>query len=366
MTKLVLFWAFYPKYLQHFYQQNPQLAALSYQQQRAALLADNFGWPPALMRSLAAQGHDVEILIVNAQPLQQVWAREQGIEFDNNWQFTIPLAQIRKFGPDAIWIGSMFQYFRGSYLAQLKAACQKLFAWIACPIPDNITLEPVDCVITSHANFQAQFLQQGKPSELLLPAFEQNIAAFLQQTPKDIDCSFIGSVTYGHLKRMQVLKRLVKETPITIWSDPPKFLSRGLLSPKFIQGYLSMGAVRQRMQPGVWGMEMYRTLARSKICINVHIDVAAGLAGNMRMFEVTGAGSLLLTENASNLQDLFEPNQEVAVYSSTDELIEKIRYYLAHPQECKAIAAAGQKRTLSCHSTAQRSHGLIEIFHKYL
>jgi spore maturation protein CgeB len=364
--KLVLFWAFYKKYLDFFYSKHQGLAALPYQQQLDILLSDNFGWPPALMRRLAEQGHDVEILVVNAQPLQKAWAQENGVAFDTTWQFDIPLHQIRLFQPDIVWIGSMFQYFRENYLSQLKNNCQKLFAWIACPFPKNIVLEPLDCIITSHANFQTQFVEWGKPSELLLPAFESNILTNLSHPPQDIDCSFIGSFTYGHLKRMQVLKRLVKDTPITLWSDPPKFLSRGLFSLKFIQGYLSMGTVRQRMQPSVWGMDMYHTLARSKICINVHIDVAGGLAGNIRMFEVTGAGSLLLTENAPNLQDLFEPNQEVAVYNNTDELIEKIRYYLAAPQECQAIAAAGQKRTLTHHSTLQRSHELIEIFHKYL
>ena len=43
--------------------------------------------------------------------------------------------------------------------------------------------------------------------------------------------------------------------------------------------------------------------------LNRHIDVAEGYANNMRLFEATGVGALLLTEAAPNLADLFEPGR---------------------------------------------------------
>lgn len=364
--RLVLFWAFYEKYLTYFYNKNPYLSGLPYAQQLNVLLSDYFGWPPSLMRRVAEQGHEVEILIVNAESLQKAWAVENGVDFGKDWQFAIPLAQVKQFKPNVLWIGSMFQYFRGGYLTQLKDSCRRLFAWIACPLPSDLSLVGVDCVLTSHANFQEHFVKQGQASELLLPAFESDIAAKLTGIEKDIDCSFIGSVSYAHLKRMEVLKRLVKETPLTIWADHPKLISRGLLRPEFIRSYLSMGEVRRRMNPGVWGMDMYCTIAKSKICINVHVDVASGLAGNMRMFEVTGSGGLLLTEKAPNLHHLYEPDAEVVTYSSTNDLIEKINYYLSHPQEREAIAQSSQQRTLSDHSAIKRSYEFLEIVSRYL
>jgi spore maturation protein CgeB len=363
--KLVLFWSFYSKYTDAVYAKNPKLVGLSYREQLDGLLADYFGWPPALMRRLVDLGHEVEILLVNVEPLQRAWAKENGVVFEPDWQFSIPLAQLQQYRPDVLWIGSMFQYYRG-YLEQIRPYCKKIFAWIACPLPKMLNISSVDCVLTSHANFQQHFLDQGMPSEILLPGFEPKILESLGNRLKDVECSFAGSLSYGHLQRMRVLKQLTKKTPLTIWGDQPKLLSRGITNPRFVRTYLSMRRVRKRTKPSVWGMDMYRTLARSKICVNIHIDVAGGLAGNMRMFEVTGTGSLLITEDAPNLRDLYEPDREVVTYKSTDELIEKINYYLGSPQEREAIAQAGQAKTLGHYNSLKRAQDLLTIVHRYM
>ena len=65
--------------------------------------------------------------------------------------------------------------------------------------------------------------------------------------------------------------------------------------------------IRQRYHGEAWGLEMYRVLARSRIVVNRHIDVAEGYANNMRLYEATGSGALLVTENGRNLRELFEP-----------------------------------------------------------
>jgi spore maturation protein CgeB len=106
---------------------------------------------------------------------------------------------------------------------------------------------------------------------------------------------------------------------------------------------------------------MYEVLARSRIVINRHGPVAAGYANNMRLFEATGAGAMLVTEAAPNLPDYFEPGREVVTYEGPDELIEKLRYYLEHDEERKRIAAAGQGRTLRDHTYAKVIGRLSQI-----
>ncbi len=54
------------------------------------------------------------------------------------------------------------------------------------------------------------------------------------------------------------------------------------------------------------------------------------------------------------------------VHTSIDDPIDKIAYYIDRPQERKAIAQAGQARTLKDHSTVQRGKELIDIFTRYL
>jgi spore maturation protein CgeB len=317
--KIILFWSYYEYYLSRLYKANPSLTSLSYQEQLDYMLVDYFGWPPALVKRVGEQdGYEVRILIVNARQLQQAWAKENGCEFDiRSWEYDIPLQQVKQFAPDIIWIGSMFNYF-GEYLDKLKDHSRKIFAWIAYPPPSSLDVAAVDCILTSHSNFQEYFIDKGKCCELLLPTFEPRVLDNFTKIDRDIECSFIGSLSYMHLQRMETLRQLVSNTPIQIWSSLPKLLSKGLLQPKFIQSYLAMGSVRAKMNSSVWGLEMYQVLRRSKITINIHLDAAAGLAGNMRMFEATGMGALLVTEDAPNIRELYEPGTEVITYQSTE------------------------------------------------
>jgi spore maturation protein CgeB len=86
----------------------------------------------------------------------------------------------------------------------------------------------------------------------------------------------------------------------------------------------------------------------------------------MRLFEATGVGTCLLTDRKSNLASLFEPDREVAVYGSPDECVERARWLLDHPRECREIALAGQRRTLRDHTFARRATVLDSILREEL
>lgn len=73
-----------------------------------------------------------------------------------------------------------------------------------------------------------------------------------------------------------------------------------------------------------------------------------------RVFEVPGAGGFLLTEQADHLDDYYRPGREVAVFEGIDDLAQKIRHFLANPQERDEIAQAGHVRTRREHTYASR------------
>lgn len=364
--KILLFWSYYKKYIDDIYEKHTNLHTLSYNEQLDKILSDHFGWPPALVKKLEDQGHEVKILIVNSEPLQRAWTKENNCVFDSGkWQYEIPLQQVKSFSPDILWIGAMFDYF-GEYLKELKPYCKKIFAWTACPIPKSLDLSYIDCFLTSHTNFRDYFVSSGKTCEILLPAFEEKILESIGIKDRDIECSFIGSLTWAHIERIKILRKLSDIVDIQIWADPPSLFVKRILKPGFIQSYIDFLRIRGKIYSGMWGLSMYGILARSQISVNIHGDVAFGLAGNMRMFEATGAGTLLVTEDAPNIRELFEPDKEVITYKNMDDLIDKIKYYTDKPKEREAIARAGQIRTLKNHSTIQRSKEIIEIFCRYL
>jgi len=81
----------------------------------------------------------------------------------------------------------------------------------------------------------------------------------------------------------------------------------------------------------------------------------------MRLYEATGAGSCLLTDAKLNLSELFEPDVEVVTYDSADDCAVKVKYLLDHEDERRAIAEAGQRRTLRDHTFDNRAVRLDEI-----
>ena len=106
---------------------------------------------------------------------------------------------------------------------------------------------------------------------------------------------------------------------------------------------------------------MYQQLQRAKIALNIHIDLAENYAANMRLYEATGVGTMLVTDAKLNLHELFEPGKEVVAYRTPEECAELIAHYLEHPVEREAIASAGQQRTLREHTYYHRMQELVEI-----
>ncbi len=112
--------------------------------------------------------------------------------------------------------------------------------------------------------------------------------------------------------------------------------------------------------PGGWRVAAAGRALASKVVPSGGTDGHSGprqIKG--RVFEVPGCGGFLLTGDAENLNDYYRTGQEMLVFNSIADLIEKIRYYLDHEQERAAIAQAGYQRTLREHTYVQR---FTEIF----
>lgn len=101
--------------------------------------------------------------------------------------------------------------------------------------------------------------------------------------------------------------------------------------------------------------EMLRVFNQSKINLNLSTN-STGLGAQMkgRHFEVPACGGFLLTDYSPDLEEYYKVGKEVECYRSIEEMIDKIRYYLSHDKERKAIANAGYNRTLREHTWDKR------------
>lgn len=78
-----------------------------------------------------------------------------------------------------------------------------------------------------------------------------------------------------------------------------------------------------------------------------------------RHFEIPQVGGFQISTPADDLTSYFVPGKEIVIASSTQDLIEKIKYYLEHAYEREEIASAGHARMLKEH---QWHHRFEHIF----
>ena len=79
-----------------------------------------------------------------------------------------------------------------------------------------------------------------------------------------------------------------------------------------------------------------------------------------RTFEVPGAGGLLLTQPADDLERYFAAGKEIDVFASPDEAAAKIRRHVNEPERRDAMARAGHERVRREHTYAARFAPLLE------
>ena len=364
----------YPAFLDWLYAENPALHEKPYDEHLRIHTEACFGQTGFCTSNLRALGHEAYDLHVNSEFMQKQWALEHGLKVssDRQWQlrlrrgivpcvsrnklrrwfYEILAAQIRHYKPDVV-LNLAMDGISSAFLQEMKHHTRLLVGQIAAPLPEGENWGVYDLVISSLPNIVEQFRHLGVPSEFNRLAFEPSVLSHLQTQKKNILVSFVGSFTSAHGKRDQLLEHLCSNLPMNVWGNGVEQLPPD--SP-----------IRARYLGTAWGIRMFRILAASKITVNHHIDIAQSYANNLRLFEVTGAGALLITDWKDNLHEMFELDKEVVAYRNPEECGELIQYYLEHNEEREAIAASGQRRTLESHTYLQRMRDLNTIVSKYL
>jgi hypothetical protein len=80
---------------------------------------------------------------------------------------------------------------------------------------------------------------------------------------------------------------------------------------------------------------------------------------HLREFEAPMSRALYCTGYMDELAEMFEPDKEVLVYRNEHELLDKVRYYLAHPDEAEKVRQAGHARALGDHTYHLRFQMLL-------
>ena len=392
--KFVLIDYDYPEFLTWLYAQTPRLTEEPYEEQSRVRAESLFGVADFYSSNLRKLGHQAWDVYPNNEVIQEAWragaggssngaaTRSTSQQISESLLHLLakgtrgPLAalrpigrplvrslrrpkesrlndvlrdQIRHYDPDVV-INFHMAGIGSSVLRDMLPPGRVLLGQIASPLPESGDFGEYDLVLSSLPNFVDHFKNLGLRAELQRLAFEPRVLTRLIDLRKSIPVSFVGSVSRAHTSRTELLEYL---------SEMPEFELWGRLVHKLRDG----SAIRTHYEGQAWGITMYQTLAASKITINQHIDIAESHANNLRLYEATGVGTMLITDWKEDLHELFEPGKEVVTYRSPEECVELVRYYLEHDDEREAIARAGQARTISEHTYENRIRQLLDIVH---
>jgi hypothetical protein len=344
----------YPEFLRSHYGSRPELAYEPYAVQWRALMDTFFGTADAYSHFLGSLGHEAHEVVINCEPLQLAWAAEHGLRRGRlerlrrlRWGGSLLLEQVRAFEPDVVYVQDL-RALPPRVLRALRRLTRLLVGQSASELPSEESLGLFQLVLTSFPHYVERLRRGGIDVEYLRIGFDPRVLERVQTTGARSGVVFIGSLRRGRHGANELLARAAERAPI-------EFYGYG------VEDWPEDSVVRKRHRGEVWGIDMYRVLAETKIALNRHIDVADDYANNMRLYEATGMGALLITDAKRNLGELFELEREVVPYSGEEDVVGAIARYLGDDDARGTIARAGQRRTLRDHSYDVRMRELADI-----
>ncbi len=188
------------------------------------------------------------------------------------------------------------------------------------------------------------FVQTKKLKATFLPFGAKKLDLPLDPTPS-IDILFVGSCDLRRIFLLEYIKEKV-----TVYGD------------RWDRNYpLISDDLRVKIKDNaVWGEDLHKLLADSKIVLNITRShfYGAETGVNLRIFEALAAGCFLLTDYCEEIANLFVIGEEIEVFRSSTELVDKVNYYLANPEKRLEIAKRGHMQFLRNHTWNARAKEL--------
>ena len=327
--KILFLNIYYKDFLKAHYKEN-KIAHLEYMEQWDSIQGAMHGDADFYSRGMAKQGWEAHDLITNCKALQRQWAKEN--DFDGDKQ-EIWIEQIRRYKPDVVYSQGLWLINDETY-PLIKDHCKLIAGQVGSRL-ETFATDKYDVMFTAIGPYVDRFIEAGTPAHHVPLAFEPRVLERVKPQTRSMPLTYIGGMNAEHGRRRDTIKALSNRFDIELF-------------------------VNQK-----WGLDMFEAMSQSYMTVNCNIDVEINHIGNMRIYEATGCGALLLTNDGVNMPGLFE-DDEVLKYNTPKEAVELAAYYLEHREEGKLIAERGQKRTLTAHTYEKRMAIVADVLEKML
>jgi spore maturation protein CgeB len=256
--------------------------------------------------------------------------------------------QIRRAGPDILWVFSGVP-MTDAGVKQWRSSADSAVLWWSCALVESTPYDRFDLILSSIRPLVEEFRSMGLRAEYMPHAFDARVLDRVRPAEhRTSRMAFVGNITPDHRERAEFLDALSRVIEVDFYGLGADFLPPD--SP-----------LRARAMGPVWGDDLYRVYAKYALVVHKNIDVAGTSPSAKRLFEATGMGACVLTEDNRELSELFEPGSEVVTYRTTDECIVKARELLAPSSDAYLIGRAGQRRTLEQHTYTRRVQRLLSL-----
>ena len=399
--KIAFLTSIYPNHAKIIYDQYPKLVNKSSDEQ-----LDFIRWNAALSTTvqrfsfLREKGFEVINFNEGLSEVSFKWAKENNFNpISNNPILEIGNEMIYRFRPDIIFCLNPLSIFKNNFFSELMKRFvkkPKTIAWYGANQGDEILFRNFDLTLSNSKHLVNRLKTAGIKSEILKHGFEPKILDKVNQTVtrKNKVCFFGNIETYSEdfLHRTRFLEKISNEIKSfdifgeTNKPDKCQSLKYDLLKCRnYISSKITKYTINKRIKywsnknnlpqnpwrvsrkfiyrikDPMYGIKMLEEIGKYKLALNYHNNHTGDCACNMRLFEATGMGCLLISDNKSDIRDYFIPDTEIIIYNSTGEAIDKIKYLLNNPLVALKIASNGQKRCLKDHNSETRNERLCEI-----
>lgn len=84
-----------------------------------------------------------------------------------------------------------------------------------------------------------------------------------------------------------------------------------------------------------------------------------------RCFEIPATKTMMLSVYTDDIASMFEPDKEAVYFSSKEDFVKQVKFYLEHDEKCEKIGQAGYKRLMQDgHEVKDRVEQIIKCFEK--
>ena len=389
--KIAFLTSIYPKHAEEIYEQNTELSKNSSEEQmeyiRWHALSSYVRW----FELLEQRGFKTCIFNCCLPKVEFAWAKENKfITKSKNPVMEIGKEKIRRFKPDLIYCFAPTLYIANGYLDELLGEFSlkpKTIAWYGANVGDENIFNCVDLTLSNSKHLVKKLCAKGIKADFLQHSFDPIILEHIEtHNIRKKRMGFFGNIDVSTIDfeiRTKTLERLAStsknfdifgqaETP-TI-KETVKF---NLLKYRQYTTHMMLNicennkikkwAQEKNMPPNPWkyskkfarkirkpkfGKEMLQDLIHYLIAFNFHNQHTGNFACNMRLFETTGLGCALLTDNKSDIGEYFENGKEVLTYNCVDDAIEKMDFLLNNQSFAHEMGKLGQNKCIESHNTS--------------